>query len=384
MSQTEFKVNDPLANKLWSTDLQVAIPKESWFMQSGFVGKDPSKNIIVIREDLKVKPGDQTTYAIRQQIRGGAVAGDNNLVGKTHAMTYLDDVITINQLRTGVNSGGKMSNKRVPYNVRRDARDAQAEYWGVQTDEEMIIKLSGAVGVGHFENIDPQASGFDVDGAVDADGNELRAPSSNRHIIAGAGLKNALTTADKFSLDAVDKALLLATRIQSNTATRRKMAPLRVKGKNIWICLMDSVQAMDLKAATGGRWYDIEKARLTGGFKDSALVQQSLGAYESAFGTVLFYSHEGMVKFNDYGASANVKAARALLMGQAAGTLAPGNAGEGDLNVVWHEEEANHGNEVIITSGLIRGFQKTAYRTAKGSNVREDYGVMAIDTAAAW
>ena len=384
MSSTEFRVNDPLSNKLWSTDLQVAIPKDSWFMQSGFVGKDPSKNIIVIREDLKVKPGDQTTYAIRQQIRGGAVAGDNNLVGKTHAMTYLDDVITINQLRTGVNSGGKMSNKRVPYNVRRDARDAQAEYWGVQTDEEMIVKLSGALGVGEWENINPNAHGRDVDGAVDADGNELRAPSANRHVIAGAGSKGGLTTADKFSLDVVDKALLIATRLQANTTTRRKMAALRIKGRKIWVCLVDSVQAADLKAATGGRWYDIEKARLQGGFKDSALVQQSLGAYESAFGAVLFFSHESMVKFNDYGGGQNVKAARALLMGQCAGTLAPGESGEGELNVKWHEEEANHGNEVIITSGLIRGFQKTAYRTEKGSSTREDYGVMAIDTAAAW
>lgn len=385
MSQTIFQVNDPLAVKRWSASLQKATPKQSWFMKSGFVGTNPERNVIVVKNDLQGAYGDKVTYAIRQQLRGYTTPGDQNLSQNIKSLTYLDDEISINQQRTGVNTGGKMSNKRVPYNTRKDARETQADYWGVHLDEEILAKLSGALGVGQWETINPNASGFDVMGAVDCDGNTLRTPSTNRLVVAGTGTKLALTNADTFNLDVVDTALLLITRIAKNTTTRRKMVPLRVNGRNLWVCLLDSVQARDLKKNIGQRWGQIELAKIQGGFKDSAFVQQSLGVYESFAGAVAFFSHEGMVKFNDYGAGANLPAARALLMGQAGGCYAPGEKmGEDGVYTSWHEQDRNNGNEVEISTGMIYGFQKTAYRTTHGAGTREDYGVCAIDTYADW
>ena len=75
-------------------------------------------------------------------------------------------------------------------------------------------------------------------------------------------------------------------------------------------------------------------------------------------------------------------------MGQAAMVYAPGEKmGQAEgLYSTWHEETKNQGNEVIITTGLIYGIQKNAYRTVRGAadNSREDYGIIVIDTAAAW
>lgn len=387
MAKTDFPVNDPLAVKLYSASLQKALPKQSWFMNSGFVGEQPESNVIVVKKDLVGKFGDQITYAIMQQIRGTSVPGGQNLKGKEKRLVYLDDRIAINQQRTGVNTGGAMANKRVPYNIRKDAKEAQANYWGVRLDEEIIAKLTGALGTGAWETLDPDATGFDVEGAVDSDGNALRAPSTNRQVFAAGTGKADLLTTSTFTLDLVDKALRKVTRLQTNGTTRRKMAPLRVGGKNVWICLMDITHAFDLKANTSGRWYDIEKARLQGSFRDSALVQNSLGVYESAAGTVVFYSHEGMVKFSDGGAGGNVKYAASLLMGQCAGIFAPGEAmGTDGVYTKWHEETDNRGDEVVITSGLIYGFQKCAYRTELGAadNSREDYGVCVMYAASSW
>lgn len=386
MAKTDFPVNDPLAVKLYSASLQKALPKQSWFMNSGFVGEQPESNVIVVKKDLVGKFGDQITYAIMQQIRGTSVPGGQNLKGKEKRLVYLDDRISINQQRTGVNTGGAMANKRVPYNVRKDAKEAQANYWGVRLDEEIIAKLTGSLGVGSWETLDPDASGFDVEGAVDSDGNALRAPSTNRVVAANAGGVGALTANDKFSLDLVDAALRKVTRLQTNGTTRRKMAPLRVGGKNVWLCLMDLTHAFDLKANNTGRWYDIEKARLQGGFRDSALVQNSLGVYESAAGTVVFYSHEGMVKFIG-GNGGAVRYSASLLMGQCAGIFAPGEAmGTDGVYTKWHEETDNRGDEVVITSGMVYGFQKCAYRTELGAadTSREDYGVCVMYAASSW
>jgi N4-gp56 family major capsid protein len=388
MAITNFDVGDPLCVKLFSASLQKALPKQSWFMSSGFMGADPTQNVIVVKGDLVGKYGDQISFAILQQLRGYSTPGAQQQKGREKKLVYLDDRMAINQQRTGVNCGGTISNKRVPYDTRKDAKNSQADFWGVRVDEEIIAKLTGAMGAGAWETIDPDASGFDVLGAVDSDGNLLRAPSSNRLVWAGASAsKVALLATDIFTLDLVDTALRKVTRLQTNGTTKRKMAPLRINGKNLWICLLDLTHAFDLKKNSAGRWYDIEKARLTGGMKDSGLVQQSLGIYESAAGAVAFFSHEGMVKFNDGGAGANVEYAASLLMGQCAGVFAPGEAmGQDGVYTKWHEETDNRGDEVIITSGMIYGFQKTSFRTDLGvaDTSREDFGCCVMYAAAAW
>lgn len=384
MARTDFPANDPLAVKIWSARLQKALPKNSWFMKSGFVGKDPTQNVIVVMDDLKGKYGDQITYGIRQQLRGYSTPGDQQLKPNIQKNVFLDDKIVINQQRAGVNSGGKMANQRVPYDLQSEAKDSQVDYWGVRLDEEIIGKLCGALGVGAWETINPNASGTDVVGAIDSDGNALRAPSTNRIVWSGVGTKVGLTAGDTFSLDAVDTALRKVTRLQMNATTKRKMAPLRIGGKNVWILLMDLTHAFDLKKNIGQRWGQIELAKIQGSFKDSALAQQSLGVYESAAGSVMLFSHEGMPKFQDGGAGANVLYASSLLMGQSAGTFAPATEMNDGMYVTWHEESVNSGNEVEISSGLIYGFQKSGYLTAPASGVREDYGVCVIQAASNW
>jgi N4-gp56 family major capsid protein len=394
MAKTDFPINDPLAVKIYSVELQRALTKDSYFFGSGFVGDDPLSNIIVIKNDLAGENyGDQITYAILQSMRGLTVPGGQNLKGKEQRLVYLDDKITINQQRTGINCGGKMTNKRVPYKTREDAKKVQQDYWPVRIDEEIIAKLTGSMGVGEWENLDPDASGFDVEGAVDSDGNTLRAPSTNRQAWATGTTAADLTEDSKFTLELVDKGLKKVVRMQANTTTRRKMAPIKSGGKGkrgIWICLLDTMHAFDLKEDMGGRWYDLEKAKLAGHWKGSALVEQSLGVYESAAGSVAFFSHEGMVKFNNGGAGGNVEYAAALLMGQCAGVFAPGDktpkAVEDGLYMTWHEETDNRGDEVVIDSGMIYGFQKAAYRTGLGASdsSREDYGVCVLYAATRW
>jgi len=249
------------------------------------------------------------------------------------------------------------------------------------------------MGTGEWENLDPDASGFNVEGAVDSDGNTLRAPSTNRQVWATGTSAADLTTSSKFTLELVDKGLKRVVRQQANTTTRRKMAPIKSGGKGkrgLWICLIDMLMAFDLKEDTGGRWWEIEKAKTYGHWKGSALVEQSLGVYESAAGSVAFFSHEGMVKFSGGGVGGDVEYGAALLMGQCAGVFAPGdktsNAIEDGLYMTWHEETDNRGNEVVIDSGMIYGFQKAAYRTGLGASdsSREDYGVCVLYAAMSW
>lgn len=399
-SGINFGLNSAQAVLRWSKDLQRAEGKNSWFRQSGYVGKDPLKNVIIEMDDLEKGDGARVRYSLRSAMRGSAVAGDNTLEGNEGSLDFLGDDIFLSQIRNGLKSRGKLSEQFVPYDLRAEIRDAQADYWGVFTDEEIIAKLSGAMGVGVWETLDPTQSGYNVNGAPDFDGNALRAPSSNRIVIANGtnstsgvvnGTANAVTINDRFTLDLLDVAIMRATRLDANTATRRKVQPLRIGGQKILVCLMDTSQARDLKANMGSRWYDIEKARLIGGFKDSGLIQQSLGVYQGPGISVALFAHEGMVKFNNFGVGANVLGARALLMGQSAGRMVYGRESAGTKErFFWHEEMDDRGNQLVVDSGMVVGFQKTSYEITPGqtsgalSASREDFGVIALDTAANW
>ncbi len=56
------------------------------------------------------------------QLSGAGVAGDGTLEGNEEALTTYSDNIFIDQLRHAVRSAGKMTEQRVPFSIREEAR----------------------------------------------------------------------------------------------------------------------------------------------------------------------------------------------------------------------------------------------------------------------
>jgi N4-gp56 family major capsid protein len=368
MSEIAFGVNDPLAVARWRKELAKVAPKDSFFFQNGFVSSG-NDNIIKVLEDLKSQAGYKITFGLRGNLQGSTVKGDSTLEGNENDLKFFDDSLQINQERIALKTKGKADAQNVPYDLRAEMRDAHSIWWGEHFDEIMIAKLSGAVGVNTFETMDNAS----VD--VAWDNNALRTPSTNRILYSNdATSKATVGTNDTFTLDDVDKLLLRATRIDATT-TRRKLQPLRIGGQNMYVMLIDKVLEHQLRVSTSGRFYDLEKAKIQGGFKDSALIQTSLGVYRN----VILHSHEGMIKFNDYGASSNLTAVRSLFMGAMAGAMAMGSD-NGANKFSWHEKMFDYDNKLGVATGCIWGFQKTSYATTQGGSTREDYGVIALDS----
>ncbi len=367
MSEIAFGVNDPLAVARWRKELAKVAPKDSFFFQNGFVSSG-NDNVIKVLEDLKSQAGYKITFGLRGNLQGSTVKGDSTLEGNENDLKFFDDSLQINQERIALKTKGKADAQNVPYDLRAEMRDAHSIWWGEHFDEIMIAKLSGAAGINTFETMDAPSTD------VAWDNNALRAPSTNRimysnNVTAKANLSNS----DGFTLDDVDRLLLRATRIDATT-TRRKLQPLRIGGQNMYVLLIDKVLEHQLRVTTSGRFYDLEKAKLQGGFKDSALIQTSLGVYRN----VILHCHEGMIKFNDYGAG-SVTAVRSLFMGAMAGAMAMGSD-NGANKFSWHEKMFDYDNKLGVATGCIWGFQKTSYATTQGGSTREDYGVIALDS----
>ena len=88
---------------------------------------------------------------------------------------------------------------------------------------------------------------------------------------------------------------------------------------------------------------------------------------------VVLHEHEDSIRFSDYGAGGDVPSARALFLGRQAGVIAFGATG--GFRFSWTEEMQDHGNEPVISGGLIMGMKKTRFNA-------KDFGVLSLDTAA--
>lgn len=126
MATTAFGVNHPLAVKVWSRKLFREALKQTWLYK--FMGTD-NRAVVQILDDLKKGPGDKITVGLRMQLTGQGILGDNTLEGNEEALTLYNDALFINQLRHAVRSDGKISEQRVPFSVREEARMGLADWW---------------------------------------------------------------------------------------------------------------------------------------------------------------------------------------------------------------------------------------------------------------
>ena len=131
MATTNYGVNDAEAVKLWSRKTMHEALKMTY--ASRFIGSD-SDSLCQILDDTSKGPGDRVRSILRMQLTGNGIQGDNTLEGNEEALVTFTDDILIDQLRHAVRSGGKMSEQRVPFGVREEARMALTDWWAGRLD----------------------------------------------------------------------------------------------------------------------------------------------------------------------------------------------------------------------------------------------------------
>src|SRR5690242_17725471 len=154
-----------------------------------------SDSLIQIRTEVNKAAGDKITFGLRQQLAGGGVQGDATLEGNEEALQTYSQAVTIDQLRHAVRTGGKMSEQRVPFVIRDEARDGLADWWADRIDFWFLNQIAG-----NTAQSDQRYTGLQATVAPDSDHQVF--PGSET---AEASLSN--TTANRFSLSIIDKAV---------------------------------------------------------------------------------------------------------------------------------------------------------------------------------
>lgn len=353
MAVTEFALNSPLAVQRWSASLAKQATVKQYFRKFMGTGEEA---LIKVKRDLQKKAGESVTVGLRAKLAGDGIEGDAQIEGTEaeEALSFFNDKLYIDQRRKGTKSKGKMSEQRVPYALRKEGRDALADWFAEDFDQQIMMYLAGARGVNSDFHTPTSFTG--------RANNTLTAPDAG-HIIYGGNAtgKADLTVDDIPSIDIIEKLNAIS---KKDTYLR----PFNINGQRKLVFLMHPYQEHALRTASStGDWKDIRKNIDTGG--KSPLISGALGEYAG----IILHEHPYVIEFDDYGATNDIAAARGLLLGAHAGMIAwGGQSSEGRYS--WNEETDDRGNALVITAGTIYGVKKTRFNN-------KDIGVYAIDTA---
>lgn len=327
MATSSWGVNDPEAVKLWSRKTMHEALKMTY--ASRFIGTD-SNALLQLKDETNKGPGDRITNILRMQLSGAGIQGDDTLEGNEEALVTYTDNILIDQLRHAVRSGGKMSEQRIPFEVREEARMALTDWWSDRFDSWFFNQLAGNAAqtntryTGNNAAISPDATHIIYAGSATAESN-LSANSSQT-----------------FSLEVIDRAVLAARTL---SPVIRPLNNQQEPGKHQFVMFITPEQHYDLRRGTAtGEWQDIQKQALAANASSSnPILSGSLGVYN---GVVLHESWRLPT-----GADGNAVAdgrGRAVLCGAQAACLAFGRE-HSQNRMAWTEELNRFGLHASVT-----------------------------------
>jgi len=400
MAKTVIGLGDAKSVKRYSAFLAVDVGRESYFnrkfMGVGIEAQTPLQTLPSLENDA----GDQISYDLVMQLKMQPIEGDNILAGKEEDLKFYTDSVYIDQMRGGVNTGGRMTRKRTIHDLRKIARVRSSEWWARVFDELIFQYLSGTRGI-NVDYIFPISyTGFANNSFVDP----ITAGDTDHYLFAARSDTGAIPTSradanwvaqgttgnNIFTLSLIERAVARARTMGGGTTGVPAIEPIMLDGEEHYVIVMHPYQEYQLRTNTNtGQWLDIQKAAAAAEARNNPIFKGALGLYNNC----VLQTHRSVVRPNNagtgtgYGASSNIGVARALFMGRQAGVVAFGSAGNG-LRFDWQEDQEDRGNQVIISTSSIFGVKKTSFTTdgttlaGTQSKISRDFGVIALDTVA--
>lgn len=355
MGMTNYGVNSSETVKLWARKTFHETIAKTW--ASKFMGTG-SDSVIQILTDAKKDAGDSVRVILRSLLTGDGKQGDDTLEGEEEPLTTFVDNVVLNQLRHAVRSAGKMSEQRVPFSVREEARMGLTDWWKERTETSLANQLAG-----NSDQSDTRYTG----------NNTATAPStgSATRLIVGtpAGVAShtteaslSLTTTHAIKLIDLDRAVAVA-KVQTP-----RIRPVVVDGKKYFVGFLHPYAIRQLRAdsATVGAWFDMQKAQLQGGkISDNPL----LTGAEFVYNGCIFHEWPYLPTVAS-SVSSNTSYRRGLICGAQAAAFTIGQ-GQQPEKFSWEEELFDYGNQLGVSGGMIFGCKKMVFNS-------NDFGVITL------
>lgn len=367
MAATDFGALSDAVKRMWSTKLWLQFRNESFWYKNGFIGTSGNSPIHRVTELTKTERGLECVMQLVNDLEGDGVAGDNKLEGNEETMVNDAQVIRIDQLRNAVRSKGKMAEQATVIRFRDQAKD-KLGFWLPDKIDEMMFLAAAGRSFSLKTDLSARAAGSQLPQLAFAA--DVTAASTNRIKYAGSATSEAtLTASDKMSWEVCVRAKAFAR--------RQGIRPIRQGGKEYYAMVMSTEQRRDLLLDTT---YQTIVSRAAERGSDNPLFNNALAVVDG----LILYEHRkvinttGLASSSKWGSGGTVEGAQATLMG--AGALGFATIGEGE----WEESDnTDYKNRPGVSYGQVFGILKPQFKATASAATREDYGVLAVKTAAA-
>jgi len=329
--KTRFETNNALTRKKWAKDLfKVILPAVEYSYLVG-TGAD---SIIQLRTELGKGEGDKITFGIRLPLTGAGIVGRDTVEGNEEKLIFKDFDMTIEELNHAVDTGGRMDEQRIPWDLMQEGKSGLQDWWADKLSDIAIATLCGD-------------TSFKIAGQTFAQA--CTAPT--KHLTVNDTAEASITSADVLDLHFLDR---MKQRAQMPASGEFKLRPLKKGGKDYFRVILHTYVFDALRQNMNvGQWGDLQRA-----------------AGKLQIPNVEFEYNGMLISKSERITASYTNVYRNVLLGCQAATWAWGGAGESKGTVmafVPYEKDAKR--YVMIRGGGIFGVKKVVFNS-------EDYGVI--------
>lgn len=322
MADTEFGTGAAEAVKRWATEVWHEAPSE--MMWGKFIGREKN-SVIQEKTDLEGKPGDQMTFSLTRKLTGEGVQDDEDMEGQEEPAAVYSDDVTLHQLRNAVRLKGRMTERRLAFNLRQESKDHLRGWLAEAIDDDIYSKLTTS-------------------------------PAASRTVYpAGVVAVSGLTGANVITPTLIDQTVAKAKKADP------KVWPVRIAGRDWYVLVVHTDVAYDLEQ--NAAWVLTQQTANVRG-DENPIFTGRLGFWRG----VIIHEHEKVPAATNGGAAGDIPWASSLFLGKQAGLLAYGMRPE-----AW-EKEFDYGARIGFCIGAIWGMTKAVFQQV-------DHGYFELRTA---
>jgi hypothetical protein len=331
------------------------------FSLTKLLGKKDSGMPIITDSKLKGNAGDTIVYHFIPQNKTDGIYGQEaTMVGNEETLDEYTDKITIDQVRKGFKKKGKLTDKRLIWDARKEFKKQLSNWYADQNNIWVHAALTGYCLDGF--NILKGAAKAET-ALVNGEGRCVAANKTNKFKLVAPektsdkGVLTELTNADTINTYMLDELSIIAK--QGNGKYR--MAPVKMSnGKEMFFLLLDMKAARDLRQDARFDKHALSLVEAGISPDKDPFVSGAIGIWQNLI--IMEDEYISHVK-ND-----SVDVARNLLLGANAAAMIWAQTTD------YREEYFDYMNEIGVVADEIRGQKKLTFDGV-------DVGVMQVLTA---
>lgn len=306
-------------------------------------------NVIKVQEQLTKAAGDKVTIGLRAALAGEGVTGSSQLEGHEESLQFSYQDVSIDQIRHAVELTGRMSQKRVAFNLREEARMGLTD-WLAYKNQRDIVKC--------FSNIGSTTAYGDADEtAKDA----WLVANKDRVVFGAASAAYTDHSADLLLLDGTaDKltAKVISTAKRKAKLANPKIRPVQIKQERgmveCYVMYVTPYQFRDLLADTT---FSQAQREAMARKENHPLF---MGQNQLYWDGVLVVECEDCLNLPNVGSGSTTDVGVAALCGAEAVVFALGGYENGQ-RMLWEEEHYDYKEKQGFAIGQIRGIQQSCF-----------------------